>query len=310
MADLMEIAFDNGCRLARKSYLFEYRGVTFKLVQDDPRKWADHLLTIVPDSKSPEGDTAFAAACEFISALGWETHRPVAVWEAGSGGWLDGRPLRAAKPTIRVPPRIPFSGNVVNCDLHRLPHVQTDDQRIALALYREADGANNNYLRFLFFWQVLEVGRGADAVDFVDSAWRKDRARLRIQQSDVDELPLGMRSLGTYLLDDCRHAIAHIRRKPGEAKLDVDKREERHRLARSTRVVKAFAEHYIRGRLALVEHVWLMRPRRGGIPLFVDRATLMTDSFKRGYAEPRFVLRPTTHRRAARSKAKAPSAAD
>jgi hypothetical protein len=41
MAYLMEIGFDNSCRLARKRYMFQYRGVAFKLVQDNPRRWAE-----------------------------------------------------------------------------------------------------------------------------------------------------------------------------------------------------------------------------------------------------------------------------
>src|SRR6266545_4514602 len=150
MAYLMEIAFDNSCRLDRKRYIFQYRGVTFKLVQDNPRKWADHLLTIVPAYTSPEAERAFATACEFVSALGWEHQAGATVWEEGGRGWPDGQTLRLAKPAFRTFPRIPFRGNIVGCDLHRLPWVQTNDQRIALALYREAGAANSTYLQFFF----------------------------------------------------------------------------------------------------------------------------------------------------------------
>src|SRR5215472_2969072 len=108
MAYLMEISFDNSCRLARRSYIFEYGGVSFKLVQDNPRKHADHLLTVVPSATSPEAEQAFEAACQFISAFGWEHQASVAVWESGGGGWPDDRPLRLAKPGIFTFPRVPF----------------------------------------------------------------------------------------------------------------------------------------------------------------------------------------------------------
>jgi hypothetical protein len=49
MAFMMEMALDNSRRFRRKRYVFEYRRVQFMLVQDNPRKWADHLLTLVPD---------------------------------------------------------------------------------------------------------------------------------------------------------------------------------------------------------------------------------------------------------------------
>jgi hypothetical protein len=297
----MEICFDNSCRLARERYLFRYGGVTFKLVQENPRKWADHLLTIVPDHESPEAEAAYAAGCEFISALGWEHQASVAVGGTGGGGWPDDDPLRLAQPRVRIFPRVPFRGNTVGCDLHRLPYVQTNEQRMALALYREAGAANSSYLQFLFYWQVMEVGRGADAPGFVTSTWRKDRARLHLRESDINELPLAGRPLSAYLLDDCRDAIAHIRRKPGRAKLDLDVREERRRLERSTWVVKAFAEHYIRTRLNLTKYVWLMRPRRGGVPSFMDDAAMMAvaGGVKRAYPAPRLRLfrTPSSRRR-------------
>jgi hypothetical protein len=286
MAFLMEISFDNSCRLARKTYTFQYRGVAFKLIQDNARKWADHLLTIVPAPDSPDADRAFAVACEFVSALGWEHRAHVAVWESGGSGWDDAVPLRQARPSVFTFPRIAFAGNTVNCDLHRLPHVQNDDQRKALALYREAGAANTVYLQFFFYWQVMEVGRGANAVTFVNRAWQRERQRLFIQQSAIDELPIRGRSLGHYLLNDGRDAIAHIRRKPGRAGLDLDIREERSRLARSTWVVQAFAEHYIRTRLALTEYVYLVKPASGGVARFEDATTLRTARFRRAYPPP------------------------
>src|SRR5439155_14751999 len=102
-----------------------------------------------------------------------------------------------------------------------------------------------------------------------------------------------------YLLDDCRHAIAHIRRKPGKRKVDLDVRDERSRLARSALVVQAFAGHYIRARLGLTNHVWLVRPRRGGMPKFMDERTMLSvpGGVKRGYPEPRLRLAAPARRR-------------
>lgn len=153
MAYLMEMCFDNSCRLARKQYLFEYRGVRFKLVQDNPRKYADHLLAIVPDANSPQHERAFSAGCEFMSALGWQNRARVAVWEAGGSGIPDGFDLSDADPRFFTFPRVPFGGNIIGCDLARLPHIQTDEQRIALALFREANSSNSYYLSFLFYWR-------------------------------------------------------------------------------------------------------------------------------------------------------------
>jgi hypothetical protein len=40
---LLQVCFDNSRRLSRRSYLFEFKGTQFKLLQNDPRKWADQL---------------------------------------------------------------------------------------------------------------------------------------------------------------------------------------------------------------------------------------------------------------------------
>jgi hypothetical protein len=278
----MQIAFDNTRRLQRKHYLFEYRGVRFKLVQDNPRKWADHLLTIVPQDDRIAREHAFSVASEFLSALAWENGAGVAVWEAGGSGWPDNLPLRRAQPNIFVFPRIPFRGNAVGHTPSQIPQIQNEAQRIALALFREARASNNDYLSFLFFWQVLEVD-GRSPEDFVNKAFRKHRDRLRIDQSCINQLPLDGRTLGRYLLDDCRNAIAHIRRKPGKKKIDLDKPGERMRLAISAQAVKAFAEHYIKDVLGLTEHMYLVRPRRGGFPSFVDYQTFLHGAFRPAY---------------------------
>lgn len=282
MAYLMQIAFDNTRRLQRKRYLFEYRGVRFKLIQNNPRKWADHLITIVPQDNRTAREHVFSVASEFLSALAWENSADVAVWEAGGSGWPDDLPLQKAQPNIFVFPRIPFRGNVVGYTLSQIPQIQNEAQRIALALFREARASNNDYLSFLFFWQVLEVD-GHSAEGFVDQAFRKHRGRLRIDQSYISRLPLDGRTLGRYLLDDCRNAIAHIRRKPGKKKIDLDKPGERMRLAISVQVVEAFAEHYIKDVLSLTGRMYLVRPRRGDFPSFVDHQTLLRGAFRLAY---------------------------
>ncbi|MDP2652216.1 MAG: hypothetical protein Q8O94_03700 [bacterium] len=79
---LLQIGFDNSHRLSRKEYFFEYRGVRFKLVQRNPRKWSDALLTIVPEMNGAANELAFARAAEFLSALGWQNHSMVAFWQS------------------------------------------------------------------------------------------------------------------------------------------------------------------------------------------------------------------------------------
>jgi len=282
MPYLMQICFDNSRRLRRKNYLFEYQGIRFKLVQDNPRKWADHLLTVLPDSDAATRERAFAAASEFLSALSWENGARIMVWECGGIGWPRGWRVSRAKPTIFDFPRIPYGGNVFGYDVAIIPKVETNEQRIALTLFREAGASNNDYLSFLFYWQILETG-GTNAEGFVDKTYRKRPQKLRLNQRDVNNLPLRGRSLGRYLSDDCRHAIAHVRRKPGKKKLELDRTEERRRLSMSVYVVRAFAEYYISHTLALQRRLHLVRKTKRSFPIFADDEYIWKHGCVRAY---------------------------
>ncbi len=282
MAYLMNICFDNSRRLRRRHYLFEYRGVRFKLIQQNPRKWADHLLTIVPDRDQDTRDQAFSFASEFLSALGWENDARIAIWEAGGRGWPDGDPLSKAVPSVFTFPRIPFGGYALGYDMVRIPKIETETQRVALTLFREAAASNNDYLSFLFYWQTLEANK-EHPENVIEKAYRRHRDRLHISQSDLASLPLYGRSLSRYLRDDCRDAIAHITRKPGKKKLELDRAEERTRLAISARVMKAFAEDYIRHVLNLQNHLYLVRKSPRTFPIFADDHFIAMNSCKLAY---------------------------
>ena len=134
---------------------------------------------------------------------------------------------------------------------------------------RETGASNNDYLSFLFYWQVMETG-GSNAEGFVNKTYRRQPRQLGLASRDISRSPLRGRPLGEYLRDECRDAIAHIRRKPGKRKLELDRTEERYRVSTSTRVAKAFAEYYIRETLKLQHKLYLMRKGRRGFPTYVD----------------------------------------
>jgi hypothetical protein len=282
MAFLMNVAFDNTVRLQRRTYLFEYKGFRFKLVQDDPRRYHDHLLTILSDYHSEERTRAFAAASEFVSALAWQSGAAMTVWDSGGAGWPDHRPLRSARPTIFGFPRVPNHGYTIGGGLISIPHVQTIEQRVALSLFREARASNSRYLSFLFLWQSMEV-LGTKPHAFIKDVMENHRHQVPLEDSWFDRLPLSGRTIGDYLEDDCRHAIAHIKRWPGKKRLDLDSWDEHLRFAISVEVVEALSQTYIRHRLGMSEELTLVRPRSGGFPRFADRATLAKGRYEIAY---------------------------
>lgn len=212
---------------------------------------------------------AFRAAAEFMSAFAWENNSRIALWETGYRSWPSPQSLTQARPCMFSFPKIAFGGAITGYDISRLPHIETEVQRTALALFREARASNNDYLRFLFHWQVLQVRSPSEAVNFVDMSFRHSRDKLRIHEDDLSELPLEGRTLGKYLQDDCRHAIAHLNRTQGRKKLDIDDPADRRRLTHSMRVVEAFAEYFIKEQLQLDKVLFLRRLKRGMIPVYL-----------------------------------------
>lgn len=282
MPYLMQICFDNDHRFSRSYYLFEYKGVKFKLVQNNPRKWADSLLTILPNDSRNTLEVAFKVASEFLSALSWELKSRIMVGGVGGGGWKAQFPLSKANPSSFTFPRIPFDGLITGYNLYSIPNIETKYQRTALTLYREATASNNNYLSFIFYWQVLETSN-TNAIEYVDKIYRKKRSELMLKDHNFSSLQLNGKTLGVYLQDDCRHAIAHIKRKRGKRELDLDNLGERTRISFSVIVVKAFAEHYIKNSIGLNNSLYLVRKSRNSFPVFADKNSIMRQGLSAAY---------------------------
>ncbi len=259
----MNIGFDNSARLCRNTYYFEYKGTCFKLIQNNTKKWCDVLLTIVPDYKKAIND-AYVVASEFLSALSWENDSRVRLRHLGGHAGQHNFQLKKAKCTCFDFPEIPFYPYKIGFDICMIPEIETKEQKTALILFREALSANNKYLSFLFYWQVLEIGRTSKkAINWVNNVYKKEEYynRLLVSKETVNHLLLSEKNLGEYLYDDCRNAIAHIERKPGRVKLKLDTFEDDRRIAISMDVVKKFARFYIEEELKLNKKLNLVRKK-------------------------------------------------
>lgn len=264
----MHICFDNSLRLERRVYYLEYRGVRFKLIQNNQRKWSDVLLTLVPSNDGAAQQRAYTAAGEFLSALSWENGSRIALENGGGFSVPEHYTLRQARCRVFSFPQIPFGGHVTGYGLSVIPNIENDEQRIALTLFREARSSNKVWLSFLLYWQVIHVGEN-DPVGWINRVYYK-QSKVHVRAEERRQLPLGGRRLGEYLQEDCRHAIAHIRRYPGRRFLRFDAGDENRRLAVSTRVVERFAKHYIRESLSLKKKLYLVRRGGRGFPTYVD----------------------------------------
>ena len=284
MPILMCIGFDNPNRLRRNVYYLAYRGVRFKLMQGHPRLSRDVLMSIAP---SRDDGTAqqriYEAAGEFLSALSWKNGFRIAFDYVGHVGAPEAFRLRQAKLRWTGPPQVPHHGHALGFDIDPIPSIQTDKQRLALAMFREAYSCNNVLLSFLLYWQIIEIGR-TRAVDWVNKYWSRPPRGFHVPRSDIQKLPLLGQKLGQYLEDDCRHAIAHIRRRKGSRTLKFDKIDEVARLAFSTNVVRRFARLYIEKALRLTKEMYLVWKGGRSFPEYVEKSSVKSRSLRPAYS--------------------------
>lgn len=276
MAYLMHIGFDNSSRLCRNVYYFEYKGIRYKLIQNNVRKSCDVLLTIVPDINDEKAkEQAYTTASEFLSALSWQNESRIKMWHLGGPSIPNNYHLRKAKCIMFDFPQVPFGGYNVGYDICQIPEIKTEEQKSALLLFREAFSSNHNYLSFLFYWQVLEIA-SSNPVCWINKTYRRNRDKIRLSDSELRRLLLGGKTLGNYFLDDCRHAIAHIKRKPGKVKLKLDTAEDNRRIALSTLIIREFARFYTKNNLKLEKSLCLVRKRGKGFPFYANEKYLKT----------------------------------
>ena len=286
----MSIGFDNSSRLCRDTWYFKYREVPFKLIQNNCRKWSDVLLTILPGTRDGAAqDRVYAIASEFLSAVCWQNHSRVMMEPLGGMSCPDTFSLSNAKCQTFSFPRIAFPGKTSGHDISVLPQIETAEQRTALLLYRDAMSSNHGYLSFLFYWQILET-KGSNPIQWVDEMIDAHLSELGLSSENGRDLPANGQSVGNYLNDDCRNAIAHIKRYPGKRELLLDSAADALRIARSTDLVRKLAEFYIRNNLSLTKRLHLVRTNGRGFPFYVDVDGPRTQSFKMAYKRllPRF----------------------
>lgn len=269
MVYLMHIGFSNDRRFKHKIYHFEYKGVRFKLIQNNPRRWADVLLTILPTYQDHLVEQEiYKIGAEFLSGLCWENNSCIALENLGGCGWPDNASLRKAKCLSFSFSTGPINGLVTGYGLTQLPYIETENQRIALAWFREAKSSNKDWLAILIFWNILE-STISDPEKWLNDT--KNLIHTPFFQEEIKELPLNGKSLGDYFKNDCRHAIAHIKKEPGRkrAELNIDVGVDIKRMKLSSSVLEEFAKYFIKNELNLDKKCYLVRERRKEFPKFV-----------------------------------------
>lgn len=269
MTTVIQIGLDNPHRLADDVQYFEYQGVQFKLVQTEEGRWSDVILTLASEYNDDYIREVYSIAGEYVTALSWELDvgmavRPIGVLTVGADIGL-----QEAEPNTFVFPELPSRGGATGYGIGRIGKISNDEQKGAMTLYREACGANKTTLSVLFYWQVLET-RGETAVQWVNKLMGNLPTALEDLPGLVEKADTRGKNLGDYLLDDCRHAIAHVNREPGRRELLFDDYDEDRRLAVSNRILKRLARYYIEDDLGVRQRLVLRQRAGGPVPVYVE----------------------------------------
>lgn len=276
----MQIEFDNTDFFWKNIFYFEYKDKRFKFIQNKRNKWSNVLITIVRGQRqnnSVEENNSYNIASEYLSALAWEHNSIMKVWNSDNYSMGIPEDIRLSNAKVR---RVFFRsakslynyGYTDGSSFQRIPKVENEKQRNALILYREARSTNNDYLSFLFFWQVLEIGYKGGPINWINKTWRNNQSKIKNSiKYDVEKISMGSKKIGEYLYQDCRTAIAHLYTlKKGKKSVKIDSLDDNIRFMRGRRIIQEFAQFYIKNELNLQKKLFLVRKSKNGFPVYLE----------------------------------------
>jgi len=281
MSYLMQIEFDNTMFFWKNIFYFEYKDKKFKFIQNKRSKWSNILITIIKgrmQNNSVEENRTYDIASEYLSALAWEHNSIIKVWRSDNYGMGIPEDIRLSNKKVR---RVFFRsvkslynhGYGYNSDFQRIPKVENEEQRNALILYREARSTNNDYLSFLFFWQVLEIRHKGGPANWINKTWRNNQSKIKDSiKYDVEKISMGSKKIGEYLYQDCRTAISHLYtlKREGVKNIKIDSLDDNIRFMRGRRIIQEFAQIFIKNELNLQNRLFLVRKGKNDFPVYLD----------------------------------------
>jgi hypothetical protein len=279
---LMQIGFDVNRRLDRDIWYFEYKGVRFKLVQNNSPEYANTLLSIANYSPIDE-EKVYQTATEFLGAFSWISSLKVKICGLGGCGVLKDFSLRRAKCTSFTFHKLPFTGKVLGGDISIISKIETEHQRTAISIFRDAHSSSEPLFAFLLFWQILEIDQTIDeAQEWIDVVFKSSPTRFHLDDYTVKLIDQRGKTVGECLREDFRNAIAHLRRKSGRRPIKLDTLEDHRRISAGVTLMEALSKHYIVHKLGLTKLLWLAR-YKNGFPTYLDESIEPGGNYKKAY---------------------------
>lgn len=205
----------------------------------------------------------------YCSCLAWE--RRAAIIVDGGGGYgttkeLTIRKVRRVDVTLRTMPVMTYS-----LSIERIPYVYNRDQEDAIGLYREAFVSNSPFYKFLCLWNILNIPTRKTEliIQWINETLQNKKSRI-FPNNYINKLEKKSINIGGYLDEECRDAIAHIRRRqPNRTHIDPNNAEDYSRIASSAYLLEDLVRIYIREALKLNENQFLFKLKQRDIPEYL-----------------------------------------
>jgi hypothetical protein len=177
-----------------------------------------------------------------VYQLSTEDARKEILWFASALSWREGQKIEVISWSGGNLPRslgIPRTNAITEyLDDEHLPVPTNEVARNALAFYREGISLDNPFYSFLSFYKAFSIaipnGRERDT-------WMTRRRHMLGHEpaKRLAEIEKGGIQVGTYLYEQCRHAVAHSDRKPF---VNPDNLDDHFRLTKDIPLMRKFTE--------------------------------------------------------------------
>lgn len=218
---------------AEESAWFEFGDRWLRWINPTP---TSHASLVVPTALDESTEDAYEIALLFLSRLAYTTGQSISdsFSVAGSAGYAPriNQPRAMGGLHYRQPPELD------------LPHDETPDLRLALALFREGLSSGSVYYSFLSYWKIVQLPfreKGSAIRSWVERRILQVRY-VRLQQW-LDQNNLTPAQAADHLYQTGRNAITHVSRDP---RVNPDDPQDRMRIAQDVQVAKGLAELAIR----------------------------------------------------------------
>ena len=246
MMSIFICSIDTNVLFEESEYYLKFKGHNLKYVPKAREGSQDDLLLEM--DRRMDGETAYELIVEFLSVLSFSLD---AEFEMGNSSIIEGQGLALEKVQSSCAGKRRIAA--WDSKKHFIPIKQISDhaQLGRIKLFRIAKTARPVYAQFLFWWHCVAYGEAKDMITaekidqyYSDDSYQKvdDILKEKILLKEEKHM-----TVGKYIFECARHAVAHIERSPDKSgkSLDVDSLKELRHFSSINAVLEKYAKSVI-----------------------------------------------------------------